>query len=840
MTRIDRLWPAIAAGALLLAAIDATTGLVSNHQGPILTLVSPLAGLAFVGAGLLGWRLRPDNGTGRLLVAVGLVFMGLATLWAANNAVLYAVGNAAGAVYLAIFTQLLLSYPAGRLRSRLERGAIVALYCVAVSASLLPSLFQKKKTCSTCPGNAFLIHDSRTTADLLQAAFSVAGIAAFASVLLVLALRWRHASPARRRVLAPVYASGAGAAAFLVLGFAVTFASTAAGNVFWALALACFIALPFCFVGGLLRWRLSRAGTRMLLEPGAGSPSDAEASLRRALGDPSLRLAYWLDDEHTYCDVRGDTLEPGGATDGRLITTIADEGAALAAIEYDASLSHEPELLEEVLAATRLTLQKEQALQVVRLGEARSRALLGALPDAMIRTNREGTYLEVQGNQAALVRPAEQLIGLTVRDTLPPELVERILAAIDRTLATERLQTLEYELEVDGLLRSFEARMIPSGTDEVVSVVRDFTSERQLREELTARLAELEREQRFTATVVNTAPVIFLLVDAEGRVVRFNSTCEELSGFADDESIRGQQFWDVFVDPADRINAREVLNALDAEAPVVEQKLRWRSRDGAELVIATSSTSILDTYGVQHVLVCGLDVTERERHLEELHASRARIVEAGDAERRRLERNLHDGAQQRLVSLSLALRLAQARVAADPVGASEILAGASQELAAALEELRELARGLHPAVLADRGLVAAIESLAERATLPVQVEVDLERRLPAAVEVAAFYVVSEALTNVAKYANAQRAHVRVFCKDGRAVVEVRDDGIGAATLGAGSGLRGLIDRLAALDGRLELESSPGTGTLVRALIPVSDTDGPAHSAATLGLVELTN
>src|SRR5262249_55825525 len=243
------------------------------------------------------------------------------------------------------------------------------------------------------------------------------------------------------------------------------------------------------------------------------------------------------------------------------------------------------------------------------------------------------------------------------------------------------------------------------------------------------------------------------------------------------------------------------------------------------LVIAMSSTSILDLQGTRHVLVCGLDVTERERHLEELHASRSRIVEAGDAERRRLERNLHDGAQQRLVSLSLALRLPQGGGATARQGAVEILDGAGGELAAALEELRELARGLHPAVLADRGLDAAVDSLAERAAVPVDVELDLERRLPAAVEVAAFYVIAESLTNVAKYARADRALVRVTRENGLAVVEVRDDGVGGAEIGAGTGLRGLSDRLAALDGRLEIDSAPGAGTIVRAIIPVPSDDG---------------
>ena len=834
MTRIERLWPLVAALALVLAGVSAAAGAMSTHQGIALTIVGPLAGLAFVGAGLLGWVLRPDNGSGRLLVVIGFVFLVFTTLWAANESVLYTTGNAFGSVYLAIFAQLLLSYPAGGLRSRRERVLVVALYCVAAAAALVPTFFQggKDTSCPNCPPNAFLIHDSKQTVDVLNTIFSVVGIVVFASLFVVLALRWRRSSPARRRVLAPVYASGGAAVAFLVAGFSVRFVSSLAGDVFWAMSLVCFIALPFFYIGGLLRWRVRRAGMQMLLDAGAAGPSDAEVSLRRALGDPSLRLAYWLEDENAYVDAIGSILEPSERHDGRLTATISDDGRPLAAIEYDASLSHEPELLEEVLAAARLTLEKERTLQAVRVGEARSRALLNVLPDAMIRTNRKGEYLEVQGNRSGLVRPAEELIGLSIDDTLPPELVERVLTCIDRTLASGKLQTLEYELEVDGIERSFEARMIPSGPEEVVSVVRDFTSERELREELTVRLGELEREQQFTRTVVGTAPVMFLLLDSAGHVVRFNGTCEQLTGYPDDETTWGKPFWEVFVDPADHEHAREAIAAAAAHEPIGERELRWRSRDGEELVVATRCSPILDGQGEWKIQVSGLDLTERTRYLGELRASRARIVEAGDAERRRLERNLHDGAQQRLVSISLALRLAQSRITTDPSGATEILAGAGRELAAALEELRELARGLHPAVLADRGLEAALDSLAERATVPVDVELDLERRLPGAVEVAAFYVVAESLTNVAKYSHADRALVRVTCAHGLALVEVRDDGVGGAEVGAGSGLGGLADRLAALDGRLEIESPRGAGTVVRAIIPVSPSeDVPAVGAA---------
>jgi signal transduction histidine kinase len=206
--------------------------------------------------------------------------------------------------------------------------------------------------------------------------------------------------------------------------------------------------------------------------------------------------------------------------------------------------------------------------------------------------------------------------------------------------------------------------------------------------------------------------------------------------------------------------------------------------------------------------------------VEELRRSRARIVEAGTAERRRLERNLHDGAQQRLVALSLTMRLAQGRMRKDPDGAEKLLAGAQDELTRALEELRELARGIHPAVLSDRGLKAALEALAGRSPVPVDLAGTPPERLPAPVEAAAYFVVAEALTNVVKYANASQARVSISRSNGHAVVEIADDGIGGADPGRGSGLRGLADRISALDGTLELSSPAGAGTLLRAEIPV--------------------
>jgi signal transduction histidine kinase len=211
---------------------------------------------------------------------------------------------------------------------------------------------------------------------------------------------------------------------------------------------------------------------------------------------------------------------------------------------------------------------------------------------------------------------------------------------------------------------------------------------------------------------------------------------------------------------------------------------------------------------------------ELQARLDELRESRARIVEAGYAERRRVERDLHDGAQQRLVALALDLRRVRVALARDPAAAAELLEAASRELTAATEELRELARGIHPPVLTDRGLVAALEALAKRAPLPVRVEAPTTGRAPDAVEAAAYFVVSEALTNVARHARAEHAVVRVARGDGLLRVEVEDDGVGGADLGAGSGLRGLADRVGALDGTLDVESGSVRGTVFRAPLPV--------------------
>jgi signal transduction histidine kinase len=228
-------------------------------------------------------------------------------------------------------------------------------------------------------------------------------------------------------------------------------------------------------------------------------------------------------------------------------------------------------------------------------------------------------------------------------------------------------------------------------------------------------------------------------------------------------------------------------------------------------------------YGRFAELLLGSDADpELTAQVSELRGSRARVIAAADAERQRLERDLHDGAQQRLVSLALTLRMAEQHGDAK----DELVRKAGEEARLALEELRDLARGIHPAILTNRGLGAALEDLATRSSVPVTIESRPEGRLPQQVEAAAYFIVSESLVNVAKHAGAREAWVSASVEGGVLAVEVRDDGTGGVTQGSGSGLQGLEDRVGALDGVLAIESPEGAGTRVTARIPLAAADDP--------------
>jgi len=229
--------------------------------------------------------------------------------------------------------------------------------------------------------------------------------------------------------------------------------------------------------------------------------------------------------------------------------------------------------------------------------------------------------------------------------------------------------------------------------------------------------------------------------------------------------------------------------------------------------------------------------TELESRIDELHELHKRLVSAQDDERRRLERNIHDGAQQQLVALSVKLRLAQSLVAKDPDETGRILGQLQTETTEALEDLRDLARGIYPPLLADKGLVAALESQTRRSVVPVEVNPDGAGRYPQEVEAAVYFSVLEALQNVAKHAHASRAEVRLLQSDAALVFEVDDDGAGfdPASTGYGTGLQGIADRLAALDGRIEIRSRPSGGTVVTGTIPLGS--DPARNGVPTATVQ---
>jgi PAS domain S-box-containing protein len=339
----------------------------------------------------------------------------------------------------------------------------------------------------------------------------------------------------------------------------------------------------------------------------------------------------------------------------------------------------------------------------------------------------------------------------------------------------------------------------------------------RLQRQLRGRVDELEREREFIRTVVNSTPALFCVLDKDLRIVRYNDALENLSGLAGDESARGQLFHEAFVAPRE---AADVKRRLLSEDDGVEHESAFRRADGSDAIVAWIKRRVTDSEGRPCIFFSGIDVTTRRQEQELLRASRARIVQAADAARYRIERDLHDGAQQRLVSVSLALRSARKALKDGRASlAAQQLRTIEGELDQALEELRDLARGIHPAILTDRGLPDALETLAVRSPVPVEIEQAPQERLSPQVEAAVYYVVAEALTNVAKYANARVASVRVAREGGYVLAEIEDDGTGGADAAKGSGLRGLADRVEALDGELSIESPKGGPTFLRAKIP---------------------
>jgi signal transduction histidine kinase len=537
----------------------------------------------YVGAGLIAWSQRPQSRVGILLVLAGFA-LSVRRFQYADDSAVFTAGFGLGELWNVLVAHAVLAYPSGRLQSRFERLVVAFAYVVVVMFPIATlAVYDPGQSClyhcgeSKAPHSFLLVHADPGVFDAFRHAFRITTYAVLGSILLLLILRrFVVATPSRRRMLAPMLVAGVALAVRAVIEGALTFAdySETPSALFWS-EMVVLAAVPVALLVGLLRSRLAQAAVADLL-PGlqrapAGQVRDVMA---QALGDPSLDVVYWLEEEGGYVDEEGRPVAPPVETPERAVAVLEHDGRLLGALVHDPALRDEPGLVDAAAAAARFALENAR-----------------------------------------------------------------------------------------------------------------------LHAELRAQLS----------------------------------------------AVRG---------------------------------------------------------------------------------SRMRIAAAADAERRRIEQNLHDGAQQRLVALALELRAAERRLAGDasqPI--APVLSGAVDELQRAVDELRELAHGLHPSILRQEGLDAALDSLAGRTPLPVTVVSTVRERLAPEAEAAAYFVACEALANVAKHAHASVATITAMRRNGELVVEIADDGVGGAQAGRGHGLGGIRDRVEAHGGTLRVVSPPGGGTRVVGVIP---------------------
>ena len=848
---------------LAVAAVGCTAGAVYltsvSHHAPQPAghaAVTTLVCLSFVGAALLALRRQPYVRFGVLLAAVGFASL-LGALHDANGAIPYTIGVLTANLVFAVIVHALLAFPHGRLRTWPMRTLVLVAYAdVLVLQAVAVSFDPLTRWNSPHPHNAALVVSNATLATVLEEVEAGIAAAIALAALVLVTRRARAATPVARRQLVPVLAGGKVALLFFSAGLILAPLSSNLAVIGIGIGLIAALAVPAAFVGLLLQGRLSRAAVGELLvelrEP--GHPSSLEDALRRALGDPSLELARIKGDG--YVDPFGAPVALPAPGESQVATPVLHHGETIGALVHDRTLRLRPELLDAVIAAAGFALANELALEDVRRMEARTRALLDAIPDPMILVSRDGTYLDVRADdRSGLVAAPEELIGRNLREFIPSELAADVLDCVGRALDAGEMQSIEYAIAIDGEQRWKESRMVPAEAGEVVTLVRDFTEQRRAEAE-ERRLGEEQAALRRVATLVasGAAPeqvfqlvteevchllgireaVLERFVDAKtGTVVgRFGTYM--IGGFEIGSTLpieEGLTAWKVLHTGAPaRVDG---FDAFTGELAGRVRELGYRSAIGVPIVVAGSIWGTLvaalregeslppetERRMLAFAELVALAVASAQAR-EELEASRLRIVEASNAERRRIERNLHDGAQQRLVTLAVGLRRAQAKVHSSPEEAETLLGMALVDVSEALTELRELAQGIHPAVLSERGLEPALKVLASRTPLPVALEVELAQRLPAAVEETAYYVVSEALANVVKHAQAEKVAVRVGHCDTHATVEVEDNGLGGADLEAGSGLCGLRDRVETLSGRLQIDSPPERGTLVLAELPL--------------------
>jgi PAS domain S-box-containing protein len=610
-------------------------------------------------------------------------------------------------------------------------------------------------------------------------------------------------------------------------------------------------------------WRgpepFEQATRTTLLAPGEGLPGRVWAS-----GKPA-----WIADVSAEANFpRGPSAVQAGL---RAAFCFPIRGAAgvLGVVEFLAGEQREP---DDDLLATMTSLgsrigqcvERWRAEDRLRDSDARKSAILNAAFDSIVTIDADGRVVEVnQATERMFGYAASEMVGRDLADlVIPPELREPHRRGLERYVTTGQARMVGHPVELpamraDGSQFPVEiaiTRPQLAGPPLFTGFLRDVT-ERKRDEQALRSLVEQQASLRGVATVVASEAEqerVFAFVTEEvGRLLEV-ATCNMVRYEPDGGAVVAGA-WSTGGVRAVDLGTRIALDGPTVAARIRDsgqpervdsydgitgstvdllRELGFRSSVGAPIklagrlwgavMVSTVEEKPLPAGSEQRVAdfaeLVALALANAEAR-EELAASRARIVAAGDAERRRLERNLHDGAQQRLVALSLTLRLVGMKVAGGEPDAPQLLRQASAELTEALKELRELARGIHPSILTDRGLVPALEMLAGRASVPVELCVTLDRRPPGQVEAAAYYIVAEALTNASKHAQASQVRIGVRRADDSVLVEVADDGVGGADQRGGSGVRGLGDRVEALGGTLELRSPVGAGTTLSARIP---------------------
>jgi PAS domain S-box-containing protein len=524
---------ACAAGAILIVATSDHT----SDKLAVLALAVPIE-LAFVGSGLVARAQRPHNRTGLLLIIVGFSWV-LGALTAAGNEYFFTAGLVLGTFFTALLAHLLLAFPTGQLATRTDRWIAIAFYAVAIVLPALAYVFDEGDLAvcdGPCPNNVLAVSPHQTLANGIAIAYALSAAVLALLVLIQLVRRWRSASPALRRALAPVFVTAALLIGIVLLQAIVGIVSDQGGEaVNWAV-LASLLLIPLAFLYGLLRSRLGATTRRLVAELSEKrTPEEVQDVLRRALRDPTLELGYLSTTAPGYVDASGRPLAlPQGGAD-RIATRVGED----LVVVHDASLEDQPEF-DEVLDAARIALERGLSLRSLAASERRAGALLGAIPDSMYRFDAAGTFLEFRLSETArLPIDADDLVGMNIRDVVSPEAADALFGAMQRTLANNTMELVTYELKYDDdPLRHLEARIVRSGDDEAVAIVRDITK-RKLQEDALEALAEGRAALSRVAVAVAKADhpeAVFDVVTEEvarllgadaANLVRFNELDED-------------------------------------------------------------------------------------------------------------------------------------------------------------------------------------------------------------------------------------------------------------------------------------------------------------------------